>query len=89
MLISGGSVSLLTLNIIGGLCHQTFIKARTDNTTFKVNITDDNSQRIRNYGIHKGELNDLEVYPLKDVNTINITNVSATDTFDIKLMVRE
>lgn len=89
MLISGGSSSLVTLNIVGGLCRQTIIKAQTDSTVFKFNIVDDDSVTIRNYGIHKGELNDTQDYPLEGVNTLNITNVSATDTFDIKLMVRE
>jgi len=87
---SAGSVGSSTLNILGGLCRQVLIQANATTTTFRADITDENSVVIRRWAYHKGELNDSELaLPLSGAVTVNITNASANDTFTLLLSVEE
>ena len=91
MTLAGGSSNIVTLKVFDGVARQTFIKARTNNSTaFSVHIDDDGGRQIMTYGIHKGELNDIQNhYPMEGENKLFITNVSATETFDVKWVVEE
>ena len=88
--VSGGSVSSTTLRIIGGLCRQLLIRSNTSTTVFRADLQDSNGKTRRNYDFHQGELNDMELtLPMVGTYTINITNVSPDDTFDLILAVQE
>jgi len=90
MLISGLSTSTVSLPIRGGLMQQLLIRAATDTTVFRSNLTDDNGIVRVNYGFTTGELNDIgRFFPIVNRYTINITNASRNDTFRILLAVQE
>jgi len=87
---SSGSVSSYTLNVPGGLLKQVLIRARTDTTVFRFNLTDNKGIVRLNYGFHSCEINDVNVeFPIVGVYSANITNASPNDTFDIILAVQE
>lgn len=67
------------------------IRALTNNTTsFKANLTDDNSKVKLNYAYHNGEIVDDKIcLPVKGTYSINITNASADETFDVFFAVQE
>ena len=80
------------MNIRGGLCRQVFVIANTSTTVFRVNISDNGGTNltVANYGFNVGQLNDLNIaIPMAGIYTINITNASPNDTFNILLGVEE
>lgn len=90
MTVSGGSKSSTTLRIVGGLCRQLLIRSNTSTTIFRVDLQDSNGKTRRNYDFHQGELNDMELaLPVVGNFTINLTNVSPDDTFDLIMAVQE
>ena len=90
LLTSAGSTSTFSLRIISGLMQQLFIKAATDTTVFRVNLTDTKGIVRMNYGFERGELNDVgRLFPMVGMYTINITNASPNDTFDVVMAVQE
>lgn len=83
--LTGSSTSLRGIE---GIVRQMYIKAGTNTTTFKINLTDDNSSDVlRNWGYHTGELNDFEEIPIKGPVTINITNLNQNDSFTVRMAV--
>ena len=87
---AGGSVSSTTLKVIGGLCRQVLIRAATDSTLFRVNFQDEDGLTVLNYGYHSGEINDIGIiFPMMGSYTLNITNASRNDTFNIYLSIQE
>ena|SRR3990167_2117750 len=81
----GTSTSLRGLE---GLVRQVYIKAGTNTTVFKANLTDDNSSDVlRNWGYHTGEINDLQALPVKGPVTINLTNLNQNDSFTVRVSV--
>lgn len=91
---AAGSISSTTLNIRGGLLRQVLIRAATDTTVFRANLAEQGGITVLNYGYHTGEINDAGgtgalPLPVLGNYTVNITNASPNDTFDIRLLVEE
>ena len=87
---ASGTVSSVTLPIRGGLCRFIYVKAATDTTVFRVNIKDEDSDNILDYGFHTGMLRDTDIaVPMSGRHTLQITNASRDDTFKIKIRVEE
>lgn len=87
---AAGQATAVGLNIPGGLIRQVLIRANTDSTVFRANLTDASGLRIRDYGYHTGELNDMDMsLAIAGSLAINITNASPNDSFTLKLAVQE
>ena len=87
---AAGQASSIGLNIQGGLIRQVLVRANTDSTVFRVNLTDASGLRFRDYGFHTGEINDTTMaLAIAGSLAINITNASPNDTFTIKVAVQE
>ena len=87
---SAGVASAIGLNIPGGLIRQVVIRANTDTTVFRANLTDGSGFRFRDYGYHTGEINDHQMsLAVAGSLAINITNASPNDTFQLLLKVQE
>ena len=89
-----GSISSTTLNVRGGLLRQFLIRAGTSTTVFRANLTEQGGITALNYGYHTGEINDTGAsgalpFPMVGYYTLNITNASPNDTFDIRLLLEE
>jgi len=93
MTVSGGSVGTTTLNVLGGLVRNVLFRALTNGgtgTIFRADLTDDHSVQRVNWGYSNGEINDDSItFPISGPYTINVTNASTTDTFQIILAVEE
>ena len=85
----GGTVSVNTLDIIGGLCHQVYVKAASSGTTFQTTITDDASRVVRNYDYHTDFILDEAPLIMQGVYTVQIVNGSHDQDYEILLMLRE
>ena len=87
---AAGQASSIGLNIVGGLIRQVLVRANTDATVFRANITDASGLRIVDYGYHTGEINDTKAsLAVSGSLALNITNASSNDTFSIKISVEE
>ena len=87
---AGGTVASIGLNIPGGLIRQVLVRANTDSTVFRLNITDASGLRRRDYGYHTGELNDTDIaLAVAGSLAFNITNASANDTFSLLAAIQE
>ena len=87
---AAGAVSAIGLNIPGGLIRQVLIRANTDTTVFRANLTDASALRRRDYGFHTGEINDTNLsLAIAGSLAINITNASPNDTFAVLVAVQE
>ena len=87
-----GTVSSSTLFIQGGLGRQLLVRANTATTLFRVALVDGNSVTRRNWGFHRGEVNDTSDnirLAFAGSYAIQITNASADDTFAVVLAVQE
>ena len=90
MVVSAGSISAVTLNILGGLGRQFLLRANTASTVFRAQLEDSNGLVRSSYDFHTGELNDDKLsLPMAGAWTIRITNVSPADTFSVFLGVQE
>ena len=88
--VSGGSASTVTLNIIGGLLRNVYVKANTSTTVFRCSLLDEDSLNRIDYGFNTGMLNDCNIfYPIVNKYTFQITNASQVDTFAVRLGVQE
>lgn len=87
---AAGAASAIGLNIPGGLIRQVLVRANTDTTVFRVNLTDASGLRRRDYGYHTGEINDMGItMAIAGSLAVNITNASPNDTFQILVAVQE
>ena len=89
---ASGTFSTATLFIPGGEGRQLLVRANTATTLFRVQLIDENSITRRNWGFHRGELNDTSDnirMAFVGSYTIQITNASPDDTFRVILSVRE
>ena len=85
---SATSAASIGLSIPGGLIRQVLIRANTDTTVFRANLTD--GLRFHDYGFHTGEINEKNMaLAVAGSLAINITNASPNDTFSIRLSVQE
>ena len=88
--ISSGSTATVSLNVLGGILRQVIVRALTSNTTaFRTNLVDASLLTRKNWGFHRGEINDDVAIPVSGRLTLNITNVSPDDVFAIYLGVQE
>lgn len=88
--VSGGSASTISLSVNGGLMQQLLILANTSSTVFRASIVDSRNITRRRYGFSTGELNDTgSFFPMVNKHTLNITNASANDTFQIVMAVQD
>lgn len=86
---SGGTVSANTNDIVGGYCERILINPGTSSTLFRAKILDEKNRPIRDYDINKGLLLDEQSLLVDGVHTIQISDASNDDTFDVSLMVAE
>ena len=87
---ASGSVTTTSLRILGGICRYVLVRANTSTTVFRVNLQDEDSVRLMDWGIHTGELVDANIsIPLAGVHRLQLTNASPDDTFTIRLRVEE
>ena len=88
---AGGSATSTSLRVKGGLCQQVLIRSLTSGlTVFRANLEDENGLVVRHYAFHEGEINDVGMsFPVAGTYDLNITNASATDTFQVVLAVDE
>ena len=85
-----GAASSIGLNIPGGLIRQVLVRANTDTTIFRVNLTDASGLRRRDYGYHTGECNDTSIaLAIAGSLAVNITNATLSDTFQVLVAVQE
>ena len=89
MISVGGTVSVNTHNIIGGMCEQIYIKGVTDSTNFRVTITDDGSRVVREYDFTTHFLLDETPLIVQGVYTIQVVDGSNDQQYDVMLAVRE
>ena len=87
---AGGTGSTNTLPLKGGLCRMILISAGTAATTFKANLTDDDSLTVREDSAVTGTLlDDNRPLAVRGTYTIQVTNASADGNFTTMLMVEE
>ena len=87
---AAGAATSYSLNIPGGLIRQVLVRANTDTTVFRVNLTDGSGLRRRDYGFHTGEINDTQIsLAITGTLAVNITNASPNDTFSLLVSVQE
>lgn len=87
---AAGSVASTTLNIRGGLMRNFLVRANSSTTIFRANLVDSNSVTRMNYGFHEFEINDQNVsFPMVGTYTLNITNASYDDQFQVVLSIEE
>lgn len=85
-----GATASTTLSIPGGRIGQVLIRANTDTTVFRADLTDANGLARRHYGYATHEINDTTLdLPWAGPCTLNITNASPNDTFSILFAVAE
>lgn len=88
--VAGGSASTVSLPVNGGMMQQLLILANTSTTVFRASIVDSRSITRRRYGFSTGELNDVgSFFPMVNRYTLNITNASANDTFQVVMAVQD
>lgn len=78
-----------TLRVIGDLCYQLYVKAASSGTVFDVTVTDPDSIVVRKFTNVVGVLNDLTPFPMSGVNTVEIDNSTADETFTVLLCCLE
>ena len=90
MTATAGSAMTVTLPRLHGIMHQLLVRANTDTTLFRVNLTDNNSVIRLNYAFHRGEINDVMTrLPLQGQYTVQVTNASQSDAFTVVLAARD
>ena len=86
---SSGAWSGNTEAVIGGLCHQVYVKSATSTTTFDVTITDKYDVEVRKFTDITECINDLTPWIAKDIHTVSISSASADEDFTVLLCFRE
>ena len=87
---AAGAASTIGLNIPGGLIRQVLIRANTDTTVFRANLTDASGLRRVDWGFETHEINDTTLsLAIAGSLAINITNASPNDTFSVLVAVQE
>lgn len=87
---ASGSTSTQSLNVLGGLLRYFLVRAGTSSTVFRTSLVDEDGRTRINYGFHTGEMVDDKIaFPITGKYTINITNASPDDTFQVVCSVQE
>lgn len=80
---SSGFYSVNTQKLDSGVLLHVVIQATTGTTTFDFSITDMHGIVIKEWLRQTGELNEETYIPIKEVNTLAISNASADEPFNI------
>ena len=87
---TGGTGSSNTNRILGGLCRQIYVLAGTSTTTFRFDLSDEDTLYTRSYDFHKGEINDDERrFPVRGTYTLRVTDASADGDFTVRMMIQQ
>ena len=86
--VSAGSGSQNTLPI-HGICQYIYIEPTTSTTTYKVTITDDDDDTVKEFEWKQGVFRDFTSFIVEGIYTISITESTANEDFTVKLLVRE
>lgn len=86
---AGGTVSINTLDIIGGIAKQIYIKAASTGTLFAAKLTDERSRVVREYDRTSDFILDEDELIMQGVYTFQITDGSHDQQYDILVMLRE
>lgn len=87
--IDSGAWSGNTENLHGGLLKHIFIKSTSSSTVFDFSITDSNDNIIFTRKNVISKLNEMLELPMLGICTLDITNSTTDENFNIKLMIRE
>jgi len=74
---------------IDGICRFIYIEPTTATTTYKVNFTDEDSDTVKSWDWTRGTMRDFTPLIMHGIYTVNVTNSTANEDFDIKLLVEE
>lgn len=86
---SAGTVAKTIFSGGGNICYEMFVKAATSTTTFDVSLTDRFGLEVYTRDNNVGELSE-NIQKIAYGNwTLNITNASADEVFDILVVFRE
>lgn len=87
---ASGSGSSNTNPIIGGICRQLFVSAGTSGTSFRFDLSDEDTLYVRNYDFHRGEINDDKwPFPVRGRYTLRVTDASADGNFTIRMLIQQ
>jgi hypothetical protein len=89
LVTTGGTGSVNTLDIVGGMARQIYILAAATDSTFQARILDNKSRKVREYDYIKGCINDETPLIMQGVYTVQILNCSSDQTFTVLFMVGE
>jgi hypothetical protein len=94
LVIAGGTATVVTPKLNGGLCRQFQLRTESTNTIFKVVFLDKNSAEVVNYGFHTQEINDIGAsgtmpIPMIGQYIIRITSASLVTTCSFNLLIQE
>ena len=85
----GGTGSVNTLPIIGGLARHIFVRAETASTTFRFDIQDEDSVAVRSYDWHREDINHETTLPMKGRYTLRVTDATADGDFTVRILVQQ
>ena len=86
---AGGSISLNTLDIVGGLAHQIYIKGASSGVLFRAKLTDDHSRVVREYEQSADFIIDEDPLIMQGVYTFQIFDATQDQNYDILVILRE
>lgn len=86
---SGGTFSVNTHHLVGGVLRNILIKAATASTIFDVAIVDEDSYTIYERTSETGVTSEITKIPVRGIYTVTISNATVDETFTIKLMTEE
>lgn len=85
----GGTVSFNTHDIIGGLCHQIYVKGASSGVIFQLKITDEGSRTVRNYDYVTDFLLDETPLIMQGVYTVQLLEATQDQDYSVMLAIRE
>ena len=86
---NGGTGSINTLKVVGGLLGHILVNAPVASTIFKFNIIDDNRNIIRAYDFSTGQINDSSILVVSGMHTLQVVNASLDGAFTGLFVIRE
>jgi len=86
---SSGSWSGNTQKINGGILLHVVVQAESSDTTFDFEIVDESGITIKSWTANTEELNEEVYIPISGVLTLEISNSSADEDFNIYLGIDE
>jgi len=87
--VSLGAYSSNTRKINGGILLHVVVQATTSSTTFDFSITDESGIVIKSWTANTGELNEEMYTPVSGILTLDISNSSRDESFNIYFGIDE